>query len=162
MCYNINVIRTGLQKSKNYENEVIKMARTENEIINDIIKYFGEHNDVFYDCVEELDSWNGYRGDDRYYLMDDINDFFIGCQADEILDRVFSGEDECGSKGFNPNRYYFRFNIYGGLVSADYPNYLSYNDKCTVISMLKNRDYLYIDFDEKLTALFDELEDIAA
>ena len=39
-------------------------------IIEKIVEYFKENESVFNDCIEELDSYNGYLGDDRYYSMD--------------------------------------------------------------------------------------------
>ena len=44
--------------------------RTKEAIIADIIQYFKENEDVFNDCMEELDSYNGYLSDDRYYDME--------------------------------------------------------------------------------------------
>ena len=37
-----------------------------------IIIYFKEHEELFNDCIEELDSYNGYLGDNRYYCMDEL------------------------------------------------------------------------------------------
>lgn len=62
-------------------------------IIADIIKYFKENEDIFNDCMEELDSYNGYLGDDRYYDMDELNDLYGGIEPQEILFRAFYGFD---------------------------------------------------------------------
>ena len=149
-------------------NETTK-TRTPEEITADIIAYFENNEDVFNDCMEELDNYNGYLSDDRYYSMDELDEFYNGVEPSEILRRAFFGYDEDtyttdrdGNKtysAFKPNREYFRYNGYGNLVSADYKDYTGQLDKYAVESMSENRDYIdSIDNDEELTALFDELE----
>lgn len=149
-------------------NETTK-TRTPEEITADIIEYFENNEDLFNDCVEELDSYNGYLNDDRYYSMDELDDLHNGIEPSEILRRAFFGYDEetyttdgSGNKtygAFNPNREYFRYNGYGNLVSTDYKDYTGQLDKYAVESMSENRCYIdSIDNDEELTALFDELE----
>ena len=149
-------------------NETTK-TRTLEEITADIIEYFENNEDIFNDCMEELDSYNGYLGDDRYYPMDELDELHDGIEPSEILQRAFFGYDEethttdrYGNKtygAFNPNRDYFKYNGYGNLVSADYKDYTGMLDKYAVESMSENRCYIdSIDNDEELTALFDELE----
>ena len=149
-------------------NETTK-TRTPEEITADIIAYFENNEDVFNDCMEELDNYNGYLSDDRYYSMDELNEFYNGVEPSEILRRAFYGydsetytTDSSGNReygAFNPNRDYFTYNGYGNLVSADYKDYTGQLDKYAVESMSENRDYIdSIDNDEELTALFDELE----
>lgn len=149
-------------------NETTK-TRTQEEIAANIIEYFKNNEDVFNDCMEELDSYNGYLGDNRYYLMDELDELHNGIEPSELLRRAFFGYDEetyttdrDGNKtycAFNPNRDYFRYNGYGNLVSADYKDYTGMLDKYAVESMSENRSYIdNIDDNEELTALFDELE----
>ena len=149
-------------------NETTK-TRTPEEITADIIEFFKNNDDIFTECIEELDSYNGYLGDDRYYSMDELNEFYNGVEPSEILRRAFYGydsetyiTDSSGNReygAFNPNRDYFTYNGYGNLVSADYKDYTGQLDKYAVESMSENRDYIdSIDNDEELTALFDELE----
>ena len=149
-------------------NETTK-TRTPEEITADIIEYFENNEDIFNDCLEELDSYNGYLGDDRYYLMDELDELYNGIEPSEILSRAFFGYDEetyttdrDGNKtygAFNPNREYFRYNGYGNLVSADYKDYSGMLEPFAIEVMRENRDYIdSIDNDEELTALFDELE----
>ena len=143
--------------------------RTTEEITADIIEYFENNEDIFNDCIEELDSYNGYLSDDRYYSMDELDELHNGTEPSELLRRAFYGYDEetyttdrDGNKtygAFNPNRDYFRYNGYGNLVSADYKDYSGMLDKYAVESMSENRCYIdSIDDNEELTALFDELE----
>lgn len=151
------------------EEEEEEPKRTTEEVTADIIEYFENNEDLFNDCLEELDSYNGYLGDDRYFSMDELDELCNGTEPNELLRRAFYGYDEQtyttdrdGNKtygAFNPNREYFRYNGYGNLVSADYKDYTGQLDKYAVESMSENRSYIdSIDNDEELTALFDELE----
>jgi hypothetical protein len=140
------------------------------QTIKNIIAYFEENDDTFNACIEELDSYNGYLGDDRYYSMEEIDDFYSGTKATDILYRAFYGydadtwtTDSSGNKtygAFNPNRDYFYYNGYGNLVSSDYKDYSDKLDIYVIESMLENRYYIdSIDNDDVLTALFDKLEE---
>ena len=145
--------------------------RTKKDIISDIIQYFKENEDVFNNCMEELDSYNGYLGDDRYYDMEELNEFYSGQEPQEILFRAFYGfdadtwtTDSRGDKtygAFNPNREYFYFNGYGNLVSSDYKDYSDKLDGYAVEAMSEDRSYIdSIEDDDTLADLFDELEEI--
>lgn len=138
-------------------------------IIKKIIEYFEENEEMFNNCIEELDSYNGYLGDYRYYLMEDINEFYNNEVPLELLRRAYFGRDDdtwttdaSGNKTygeFNPNREYFYYNGYGNLVSSDYKDYSSHLDEYAIQEMIENRSYIdSIESDEELTALFDELE----
>lgn len=133
-----------------------------------IIEWFKENEDVFNDCIEQLDSWNGYLGDDRYYFMEDIDEIYNGSPTD-ALTRAFYGYDEedysTDSTGntihapFCPNRPYFRFNGYGNLVSADSKDYSDHLDSYTIEELEKYRNRIdAIDENDELSELFDELE----
>ena len=137
--------------------------------IEKIIAYFEENTDIFNDCIEELDSYNGYLNDNRYNDMELLNDIYAGEEPLEILQRAFFGHDadnyhtdSYGHKEyaeFNPNRDYFKFNGYGNLISTDYPDYTDYNNKYTIEEMSENRHYIdTIDNHEELAELFDELK----
>lgn len=152
--------------------ETTKRTRTAEEITADIIEYFEKNGDIFTDCIEELDSYNGYLGDNRYYSMDELDEFYNGVEPSEILRRAYYGRDDdtwtTDSNGdrtygeFNPNREYFYYNGYGNLVSSDYKDYSSLLDHYAIEAMSENRCYIdSIDSSEELTALFDELEEAA-
>lgn len=141
-----------------------------NEAIKKIIEYFEENESIFNECIEELDSYNGYLGDDRYYEMEMLNEFYNGVDPIEILQRAYFGRDDdtwttdsSGNKTygeFNPNRDYFTYNGYGNLVSTDYKDYSYKLDEYAIESMFENRSYIdTIESDDELTALFDELEE---
>ena len=137
--------------------------------IEKIIAYFEENPDTFNDCIEELDSYNGYLGDDRYYEMEMFNEFYNGTEPLELLYRVYYGRDDdtytTDSRGdrtygeFNPNREYFYNNGYGNLVSSDYKDYTAHLDEYAIEAMSENRSYIdTIESDDELSTLFDELE----
>lgn len=147
-------------------------TRTAEEVTADIIAFFKDNEDIFNEAIEELDAYNGYLGDDRYYTMDELDELYTGTEPSEILRRAFYGYDEetyttdrSGNREyeqFNPNRDYFRYDGYGNLVSADYKDYtgyLGYLDKYAIKAMGENRRYINsIEQSDELAALFDELE----
>lgn len=148
-------------------------ARTAEQVTAEIIEFFSNNEDVFNDCIEELDSYNGYLGDNRYFAMDELDELYTGIEPSEILRRAFYGHDEetytTDSSGnrtydaFNPNREYFSFNGYGNLISADYKDYSGLLDNYAVEAMSENRIYIdTIDTNEELAKLFDELERVNA
>ena len=137
--------------------------------VKKIIEFFNENEDIFNSCIEELDSYNGYLNDDRYYSMDELNEFYSGTEPLELLCRAYYGRDDdtytTDSNGnktygeFNPNRDYFYYNGYGNLVSSDYKDYSAHLDEYAIEAMSENRQYIdSIDGDDDLAALFDELE----
>lgn len=135
-----------------------------------IINWFEDHEDIFVDCIEELDSWNGYLADDRYYTMDELDEIYHDEDASEILRRAFYGYDEeswhkdnNGNKvyeQFNPNRDFFRFNGYGNLVSADYKDYSAHLGRYFVEALVENRSNLStVDLFDDLSELLDQYEE---
>ena len=145
--------------------------RTAEEVTADIIEFFKNNEDIYNEAIEELDSYNGYLGDDRYFSMDELDELHNDTEPSELLRRAFFGYDEetyttdrDGNKtygAFNPNRDYFRYNGYGNLVSADYKDYSGQLDKYAVESMSENRRYIdSIEQSDELVALFDELEEV--
>ena len=135
-----------------------------------IIQYFKENEELFNSCIKELDGYNGYLGDNRYYEMDLLEEFYNGTNAIELLNRAYFGWDEDnyiidkhGEKhynSFNPNRNYFSYNGYGNLISTDYIDYSVYLGEYAIEAMSENRYYIdTIDNDDELSRLFDELEE---
>lgn len=139
------------------------------QTIKKILEYFESNEEIFNQCIEELDSDNGFLGDDRYYEMEMLKDFYHGIDPIELLQRAYFGRDDdnwhTDSRGekvygaFNPNRDYFYHNGYGNLVSSDYKDYSAHLDEWTIDDMLENRQHIdSIDNNTELSALFDELE----
>ena len=137
--------------------------------VKKILEYFNENEDTFNACIEELDSYNGYLNDSRYYSMDELDEFYNGTEPSKILCRAYYGHDEdtwhtdsSGNKiygAFNPNREYFTYNGYGNLISTNYKDYSAFLDNYAIEAMSENRYYIdTIESDPELIALFDELE----
>lgn len=114
-----------------------------------LLNYYKEHEDDFNYDIEELDSWNGYLGDERAEPMEYLDEFYQGTEPTEILRRAFFGYDDAYAKSeqrapFNPNRDYFYFNAYGNLVSTDYKDYSSFLDEYFVEEIIDNERHLYL------------------
>ena len=138
-------------------------------VTREIIAYFEEHKELFNECIEDLDAYNGYLGDGRYYSMDELDELTHGKSATDLLNMAFFGRDNDtyhtdshGSReygAFNPNREYFCFNGYGNLISTDYKDYSAFLDEYAIEAMAENRDEIdAIAEDDDLNALFDEWE----
>ena len=118
------------------------------EIIEKVTEYFCENEEEFITCIEALDSWNEYLGDDRIYLMEDLDEIYYHESPIFILQRAYFGHDDddwtTDSRGdrtygeFNPNRDYFYFNGYGNLVSTNYKDYSGHLDDWFVERWLEN------------------------
>lgn len=126
-----------------------------------ILNYLKENEEEFNQLIMDLNSWNGYLGENVYYDMEELNDFYCNTEPLEILRRAFYGYDEDTSTPdnhteFNPNRNYFTFNVYGNLVSSDYIDYSAYCDKWFVVDMLNNLRHLSVS--DELMELIEEVQ----
>lgn len=143
---------------------------TRDEKIKAIIEYLEENDDILTECAEQLDDYNGYLGDERFYDMESLNDIYHATDPTEILTRAFYGHDadtyhtnahgERVYGAFNPNRDYFTFNGYGNLISCDWKDYSAHLDKWLVEELAENRVYIdAIEEDDDLAELFNALEE---
>lgn len=129
--------------------------RTREVIVKAIIDFLENNEDIFNDCIIELDDWNGYLGDDRMYPMDMLDDLFYNTNPLDLLRLAFYGD-------FNPNHEYFYFNGYGCLISSDYIDYSDKLDEYFINDLLDARAHIdNIDNCDELSALFDELEEVS-
>lgn len=152
------------------EEEEMEEVRTVDEIREEIEKYFKENEEEYNTVIEDLDSYNGYLGDDRYFYMEELDELYTGTEPTEMLTRAFYGYDAdtwttdgSGNKtygAFNPNREYFTYNGYGNLVSTDYKNYTDKLDRWFIDAVIENAQYLYLP--DEVAALLDELAEIEA
>lgn len=140
---------------------------TAKEIRQELKDLFEDNEELFNETIEELDSYNGYLGDNRYYFMEDLTDYIDTSDLwSSLIYRMFYGrDDDCyitNSQGekeysqFNPNRLYFYYNGYGNLILSDYKDYSNYLDDEFIDNLLENYQYLNLDADVK--NLLDELE----
>ena len=49
------------------------------------MELFQNDEQLFNDTIEELDNYNGYLGDDRYYNMDELPDLLNGVDIIRLL-----------------------------------------------------------------------------
>ena len=138
---------------------------TKEEAIEKIKAYFEENEEEFNEAIEELDSYNGYLNDDRYYSMYELDELYHDTDASEILTRAFYGYDEMYTdkdgnytEPFNPNREYFRYNGYGNLVSTDYKDYSDYLDNYFVESYIDNIAQFY-NVPDEVQEIIDNIEE---
>lgn len=120
-----------------------------------LMELFKNDTELFNSAIEELDNYNGYLGDDRYYEMDMLPELLSGLSAIDLLNRAYFGRDDenwhtdaHGKKiydSFNPNREYFYFNGYGNLVSANYKDYSAHLDDYFIDAIIENQNNLYLD-----------------
>ena len=150
------------------------------EMLAQVQSYFEDNEEEFINTIEELDSYNGYLGDDRYYCMDELADFYLPSfvsdnlrhineareEFDSFLNRIYYGHDadnwitdsngEKEYKAFCPNRNYFTYNGYGNLVSTDFKDYSDYLDKSFVEEIYNNQAHLNIP--DAVQEIFDEYD----
>jgi hypothetical protein len=139
-----------------------------NEAIEAIINYYEENEEQFFYTIEELDSYNGILGDDRYYNMAEIDIYYEGVEPSELMNRIFYGHDEdtwttdaSGNKEygeFNPNREYFTYNGYGNLVSTNYKDYSDHLDRWFAEDLIENKSHLY-EVPAEVEEIIDSIED---
>jgi hypothetical protein len=119
-----------------------------------LIDLFENNNALFCEAIEELDSYNGYLGDDRLYDMEMLPELLHGKDIIGLLNMAYFGDDRetwhtdsSGRKiygSFNPNRNYFYFNGYGNLCSCDHKDYSGFLDNYFVDALLENYQHLYL------------------
>ena len=114
-----------------------------------IVKYLEENEEVFNRLIEELDSWNGFLGDDRWNPMYDLDEVLSGESATDIIRLV-------QNSSFDINDDYFRFDGYGSLESAYSLDYSDYLDESFVKKLADNMDHIDID-DPKLERMLRNL-----
>lgn len=116
-----------------------------------LFEYYQQNKEDFNHDIEELDSLNGWLGDDKIIPMDKLDKIFQGKDATEILRRAYSGHDddnwheENGERvygEFNPNRDYVYFNRDGNLVSTDYRDYSDFLDDNFVQTIIDEKSNL--------------------
>lgn len=114
-----------------------------------IVKYLENNDELFNRLMEELDSWNGYLGDDRWYSMYDLDELLSGKSATDIIRMV-------QNSSFNVNDDYFRFDGYGSLESAYTLDYSDYLDETFVNELAENLNHIDIN-DPKLERMLRNL-----
>lgn len=126
------------------------MKRTYEEIKNEIIELLENDDDIFCECVNELDSYNGFADGFRCYDMSELDDFYSGSTVSKFLEDLT--EDFC------KNDEYFYFSIYG-LESCDDEEEL-YRENVDIDDMIDKLldNSCHLCLDNELQDLLDELE----
>ena len=134
----------------NYETRV-KMIK---DVMVDILK---RDDDLFVEACTELDSWNGFLGDDRCYNMSDIDDLLCGKKPSEIIDMI--------TKDFDSSCEWFYFSIYGLESCDDIVNHYrdAYYESDVLESLIDNYNHISemtdSDFEIVLEMLANDNED---
>lgn len=148
---------------------MMNKKRTQKKITADILAYFKENEEVFNTILEELDDYNGYLRDDRWLDMYMLPEVVDSTDPVRLLNMAYFGNDldnwhynsdhKQVYDSFNPNREYFRFNVYGNFESTNWKKYREYLDEYCIEVMAEYRENIdTINNDEVLSALFDALE----
>ena len=87
--------------------EVKNMKELKNyaDMVAEAIEVLKSDDNIFACCCEELDSWDGFLGDDRAYSMCELDELHCGLKASDFIARL--------TKDFNINDDYFYYSIYG-------------------------------------------------
>lgn len=127
------------------------------EIYEKALLMLKENDDLYIECINELDSWNGYADGFRAFSMCELDDFYIDRKATDLLKDL--------TEDFNINDEYFYFTIWG-LESTDdiaslyrsntyesdvLDNLIEYYNEITI--------WGYPEFDEVLSILAEEDEE---
>ena len=116
VCFVVDKLKTN-KYNKNINKkllEVLKMKKKKEMLM----ELFKNDEELFNNTIEELDSYNGYLGDDRYYDMDMLPELLSSINIIDLLNMAYFGNDENFSidnygrkhyESFNPNRNYFYF-----------------------------------------------------
>ena len=138
---------------------------TRQEQIKKIMTYLEENEEAAANCIEQLDSYNGFLDFNRYYNMEDLPMFYEN-DVENLLERIYFGYDEDygvndKTTKFNPMRDYFKYSGYGNLVSSSEKDYSAFIDEYLIEELENHRSDIYeIDDNLDLSVLFDELEKI--
>lgn len=103
--------------------------------VADAVDMLEEDSDMLRDILEDLDDWCGYLGDDRWLPMEAFNECLCDRPPLEIASLVIGGD-------FNPNHDFFRFDVWGDIVTTNDADYLGFEDASLVRKILRERDHL--------------------
>ena len=131
----------------------METRKTIEELKNEVLETLKNNDDIFVNCVNELDNWDGFADGFRCFDMSELDDFYCDCKVSKLLHDITSD--------FNLNDNYFYFSVYG-LESCNDVAEL-YRDKVwesELLDELINKynhldiDYIDSDFDKLLEAIF--------
>lgn len=91
-------------------NRGMSVVDIEEELREIAVEMVENHDGLFCDLVDELDSWSGFADGYRAFYMDELNEFYFDAPATKLLDDL--------TEDFNKYDEFFYFSIYG-LESTD-------------------------------------------
>ena len=100
-----------------------------NYIEKKMTDYWESHNDSFSQVCENLDSWDGFLGNDRLYPMDELDELLYGKKPSEVLQMVDTDD-------FNYNDDYFYYDADNRICSTDEKEYFNDFDYSEVFEKL--------------------------
>lgn len=121
--------------------------RTLEELRQAAIEMLEEDDDLFVECINELDNWNGFADGYRCYPMYEFNDLFCGVEPLDVIDKI-------STSAFSTNDNYFVETIYG-IESTDFPEDV-YRDNTDEKEVLDN----VIDYYNHLSISDSEFNDL--
>lgn len=121
------------------------------ELVKEAIEMLKNDDELLIDCVNELDSWNGYADSFRCWDMSELDDFYCDCKATKVLEDLTSD--------FNINDDYFYFSIYGLESTNDIADLYRSNiyEEELFDSLLENYYHLNI-YDSDFAELLEEID----
>jgi hypothetical protein len=127
----------------------------QNYIYDTMLGMIRTDSDLLVEICEELDSYNGFLGDDRCYYMSEIDDILYGKNPSDIIEMI--------SSDFDKTCDFFYFSIYGLESCGDKADhYLDcFSDEDILDEYLKNGCHCNLsngDFEE-LAELYDTYSD---
>lgn len=88
-----------------------KTMMKKDEMIKRALEILSNDDEIFTNCVDELDSWNGYADGFRAYNMDELEDLNCETSLHDFLRSL--------TKDFNIDDDYFYYSIYGLESTSD-------------------------------------------
>ena len=126
-----------------------------NYIENRMIDYWKTHNDSFSRVCENLDSWDGFLGDDRLYPMNELDDLLGNKKPSEVLQMV-------DTDNFNYNDDYFYYDD-DRICSTDKKEYFNDVDYSEVFKELIDdygKIFNYNNYGRAYYELFNDINNI--
>ena len=130
------------------------MEDSKRNLIEEIIDHLKEDDVLANRIVEQLDDYNGWLNEERWYPMEHLGEFLDGTDPVDAILMVQNGQ-------FNIHNDVFRQNVYGNLISANFYHYHDSIDFYLVEALSNYRRWCpAIESDRKLASLFDKLDEI--
>lgn len=130
--------------------------KTQDEIMNEMLDYFEEHDDEFVSVIEELDDVTDFLRGERRRDMDDLeSELDMGLLMD-----IYNGCDADGDSQFSPYRAYFYRDAFGVLYSTDKKDYTGWLIPLFIEKLIRLRekvDYILPDEISSLITKYVEL-----